>query len=80
MPFEQVPPWQLCPHAPQLCGSLCVFQQPPAHAVYPLLQVTEQLPALQEGAPLVTLGHALHDEPQWFASDCVSQQPPAHCV
>jgi hypothetical protein len=43
------PPWQSCPHAPQLCGSLVVLTQPAAQQV-PVPPSTEQ--GLEHGIPL----------------------------
>jgi hypothetical protein len=59
MPDEHAPPRQLCPQAPQLFGSVCVFVQAPPQKVG-LAAGQVHAPALQVCPPV----HTAQLEPQ----------------
>jgi hypothetical protein len=75
-----VPPLHVCPQDEQFFGSLVSLTHAPLQRVYPLLQVSPQLPPEQDGAPFATEGHACPQLPQLFTSVVVLVHVPPHNV
>jgi hypothetical protein len=82
MPPAQAPPEQTLPQAPQLFESVDSLTQTPLHNVYPALQATAQVPAVQE-APAAfgsVVAHTLPQAPQLLGSDCSLTHAAPHAV
>jgi hypothetical protein len=78
-PLEQTgnKPLQLCPHPPQLFGSLFVLTQLPPHFVKPKShEAAVQTPLLQPGVPLGTAAQTWPQAPQLLGSLPGSTQLP----
>ena len=75
MPLLQAPPWQLCPHSPQLVALVCKSWHPAVpHAVSPLGHWQDPL------WHVVPPVHPAQLAPQWSSSLWVSQHPAAQAV
>lgn len=73
-PLQTSPLLQVCPHAPQLAGSLLVLMHAPEHSAKPELHNVWQFPALQVALPLAGASQRLPQAPQLSASLCGSTQ------